>query len=809
MSYAGRNPEPGDGAMDTRVSGGRLAQPDGKAPAARFDASPRVGDASAAASMSLTATVAIFALAFLVPAWPWLSGRVTIPWDAKSQFYPQLEFLATAIARGEWPWWTPNVFAGWPQISDPQSLIFSPLHALLAVVSPAIGLRAFDAVTFAYLFLGGLGVILYFHDRGWHPAGAIVAALAFAFGGACNARLQHTGQVISVCLLPLTLWMLARALERSSWRAGLAAGMLGGLIAIGRDQVALLSLYVLVGYVIAFWVTGPGMRERMRATVKPLGAGAVSGLLVSAVPVIMTALLAARSNRPEFSFEEAGLGALHPVHLLQFAFADLYAAMNPNLDYWAPPSDAWWNAWHSFVYLSQNMPLVYFGALPFLAVVSFGLIRGVAWDREIRVLTIAAGLMLLYSLGSFTPVFHAMYELPFVSLYRRPADATFVLCALMAIISGYLVHRWLTGTVPPARRWQRVAEIATVAGLVGAAFAVAYFVVGIKAAIVPVVTALVFTAAAIGVLALARSTVRHAPAAALALLAVFMAVDLRWNNAPHESTGLPPSTFEALRPNSNDETLRILKSRLAATAGPDRRDRVELIAIAYHWQNISLAQDFDHLFGHNPLRLRWFYDATNVGDTVANPGQRHFSPLYPSYRSTMADLFGVRFIATGVPVEEIDGSLKPGDLNLIARTKDAYIYENPRALPRVMMVTNWRLANFDELTRTGWPSDVDPRTTVLLKRAPPGLPRVSGGEPGTARIVRYANTEVIVEVDSGSDGILLLNDVWHPWWRVSVDGVEKPTCSRPTWCSAPSSCRAASTRCASASTRSSAPCRNC
>src|SRR6185295_1087830 len=141
-------------------------------------------------------------------------------------------------------------------------------------------------------------------------------------------------------------------------------------------------------------------------------------------------------------------------------------------------------------------------------------------------------------------------------------------------------------------------------------------------------------------------------------------------------------------------------------------------------------------------------------------------------RSAMANMFGVRFIATGMPVEEVDASLRPGDLNLIARTKDAYIYENPRALPRVMMVTNWRLADFDELVRNGWPSDVDPHTTALLRRAPPGLPRVSGGEPGTARIVRYANTEVIVEVNSGSDGILLLNDVWHPWWRVSLDGAD-------------------------------------
>ena len=178
------------------------------------------------------------------------------------------------------------------------------------------------------------------------------------------------------------------------------------------------------------------------------------------------------------------------------------------------------------------------------------------------------------------------------------------------------------------------------------------------------------------------------------------------------------------------------------------------------------------MFGHNPLRLRWFYEATHVGDTVAVPSQRTFSPLYPSYRSAFADLLGVRFIATGVPVEQIDSSLKPGDLNLIARTKDAYVYENPRALPRVMLLTDWQLADFDELARSGWPA-VDPRRTVLLKKAPVGFSRAAAvGTPGTARLLRYANTEIVVEVEAPAGGILLLNDVWHPWWRASVDGAD-------------------------------------
>src|SRR5215475_4105569 len=86
---------------------------------------------------------------------PWLSGTVTIPWDAKAQFQPQLSFLARSLAQGQSPLWTPNVFAGWPQIADPQSMLFSPLHLLLAFLDPAMEFRSADAVTFVALFLGG------------------------------------------------------------------------------------------------------------------------------------------------------------------------------------------------------------------------------------------------------------------------------------------------------------------------------------------------------------------------------------------------------------------------------------------------------------------------------------------------------------------------------------------------------------------------------------------------------------------------------------------------------------------------------
>ena len=263
--------------------------------------------------------------------------------------------------------------------------------------------------------------------------------------------------------------------------------------------------------------------------------------------------------------------------------------------------------------------------------------------------------------------------------------------------------------------------------LVAAAVVLAMRVGVLPDAALPILWGLGFCAGAIAALALARRLAARSALAAAALLAAFSVADLAFNHAPNESTGLPPAIYDALRPDTTDETVTLLKSRLKSAVAPDRRDRVELVGIAYHWPNIGLIHDFDQLFGHNPLRLADFVRATAAPDTVAAPDQRQFTPLLPSYRSTLENLFGVRFIATGVPVEQIDSSLKPGDLNLIARTKDAYVYENPRALPRVLLASAWRQADFRKLLQEGgWP-DVDPRRTVLLEQPPQGFTPTAGG----------------------------------------------------------------------------------
>jgi hypothetical protein len=722
------------------------------------------------ADFPLAAAIGLYTIAFLVLASPWLTRAVAIPYDAKSQFYPQLAFLARALAAGQSPFWTPNVFAGWPQIADPQSLIFSPLHFVVAWLDPTPSPWLADVLVFALLYVGGLGIILLFRQRGWHVGGALVAALAFSFGGSAASRIQHVGQIESLAFLPLALWMLARALDRSSWQAGIGAGMFAALIVLGRDQVSLIAIYLLAGFVLWHWLSAADWRACMAASVRPLTAGAVVAAAIVTVPVTLTALLAADSNRPEIGYVFAARGSLHPANLLMLAFAGLFGASDFHREFWGPPGFPWHDAFgQTELFVAQNVGQIYSGALAIVAVLGIGVVRGQLWARDIRFFTVATALTLLYGLGWYTPAFRLMYDLlPGVALYRRPADATFVFGALLSVIAGYLVHRWLSGAVPVARRWQRALEFIIAVVPIAIAVALALRVGTLASAALPILWGIGFAAGAIAALLLARLFNSRSALAAAALLAAFSTYDLAFNHAPNESTGLSPARYDALDPATRDETVTLLKARLKAAAAPDRRDRVELIGVGYHWPNIGLIHGFDHLFGHNPLRLRNFVRATAAPDTVAGPDQRAFTPLLPSYRSTLEDLFGVRFIAIGVPVEQIDSALKPGDLNFVARTRDAYVYENPHALPRVLLAGDWRHANFDDIIQSGgWP-DVDPRRTVLLEK-PPGE-FVPDGAGGSARIVGYRNTEVVVETDAPAPSLLVLNDIWHPWWWACVEG---------------------------------------
>jgi hypothetical protein len=715
------------------------------------------------------AAAAAFAVGWMLFALPWLSGSVTVPYDAKAHFQAQLQFLANALHTGQSPFWTHNVFGGSPQIADPQSLIFSPA-ILLAYLDPAPSFRQLDLYCFGLLALAGLSVLFFFRDRGWHPAGAAIAALATAFGGSSVWRIQHIKQIESFAFFMVTLWLLARALDRKSAASGIFAGLAGCMMIIEPGQVAMLGCYVLIGYTLNYWLSQPRFWLSVKQTLPALLSGGLVATVLAAVPILFSFLFVLDSNRPEFSFKDAVRGSLHPASLLTAAVPNLYSVKG-DAPYWGPGSLEWPADWLS---MSENMGQVYIGAIPLLLLLALGLAKGRLWSAETRFFSVAFVALLIYALGRYTYFFTPVFEyLPGVDLFRRPADATYALGAVASMASGYFLHLLLTGEENLTRK-RSYAVLAAAAGLLVISIGVAAAHSHLALAMRPLLLSAGLLAGGWLALVFAQRYAARYSFATIALLAGFMTLDLSIGNGTSRSTAQPPAQYDELRADTKNDTIAFLRTHLAALPNSVRRDRAEMVGLGFEWPNCSLIHNFDHDLGYNPVRLGAIAEGMGASETVAEAWQRRFTPLFPSYRSLMADMLGLRYIATKQPIETIDKKLKPGDLNLVARSSGGYVYENPRALPRAIFATDWMAADFGRIVATGhWPG-FDPMRTVLLNAMPlqrpafQGLP-VSLSSP--AILLRtYRNTEIQIEVDSPKAGFVVLNDIWHPWWFGSVDG---------------------------------------
>ena len=141
--------------------------------------------------------------------------------------------------------------------------------------------------------------------------------------------------------------------------------------------------------------------------------------------------------------------------------------------------------------------------------------------------------------------------------------------------------------------------------------------------------------------------------------------------------------------------------------------------------------------------------------------RRSFPPI--ARRSPIC--MGLRFIATGVPIEEIDKHYKPGDLEFVARTKDAYVYENTRALPRVLLATCAVARRFraDDRRRRVAGARLSRRPFCSRNRR-----SATTRAPNRARAAERAsaptrNTEIVIDADAPrGGGHVVLNDVCHP-----------------------------------------------
>ncbi len=736
----------------------------------------------------------------------WLFSGTVVPWDSKNHFYPMFRFLGDAFHRGEIPLWNPYHFAGHPSIADPQSLIFTPSMALFALFAPNASMQLFDAVILAHLAFGGFCVLGLCRRWRWHPAGAALAAVIFMLGGAASSRLQHTGMIISYSFFPAAFWCLEIALERLSYRFACLFGVFASLMALGRDQVAFLLCMVLVGrLVFSALHSGQALAYlRARAGVLAVGCGLIGAILFA--PALLTMQFLADSNRPGIAYGVAAAGSLAPVNLITFLAPNFFGSLDQLYDYWGPE----YTTMSQPDWTDRAVDYLFIGTLPILLVLWHGFSGGRLFSRQIRFFMIVLAAAMLYALGRYTPFFALAFDrIPGVSLYRRPADATFIVNIALAFGAGFLLHRYVEVGLPrPVRRLPKwlalsltAATALAIAILVGAGLAFSLREGRVTTSLCQLGLAGGLAIAGAALLYWLKARPRRALAACLFVL--LSAGEILWRNAASALNAEPAerySVFADMKP-SEAAGVEVLRRELAAKAREGDQPRVEILGLGGPWQNASMVLKLENTIGYNPLRIDVYERAVGPGDNAGDPNLRHFPGTFRGYKCHLAALLGLEYLVLDRPLIQLPRQVPRPKAVLIYASDKMYVYKLGKAAPRAYFASEIKPVDGDEVLDDHALPDFDWTREALIDQASLGdlrfvsvgrAPRRSLGEPsgeGSAgvlgqaneapakakvEIVKYSDNSVEIDVAADRAGVVVLHDLFYPGWEARVDGVQEP-----------------------------------
>ena len=732
-------------------------------------------------ALAVACLFAVVALAFA----RWRIDDAVVPWDSKNQFYAFFRFLGDALRHGRFPIWNPYHFAGYPTVADPQSLIFTPSMLLFALIAPDASMPAFDAVIMLHLFVGGVGVLALARRWRWHPQAGFLSALVFTLGGVASSRLQHTGMIVSYAWFPVALWSFQAALDRRSLRMACVAGLAAAAMAVGRDQVAYLLCLALAGAVPRQAFRSGAILAYLRTRLPVLICAGLVTVACMIVPILLTMQFLHDSNRPGIAYGMALEGSLDPINLLTFIAPNVFGSLDKLNDYWGPgAATRAGNDW-----TDRSIDYLFAGTLPALLFVWHGLAGGRVMERGARYFVLLFVAATLYALGRHTPVFSLVFDwMPGVSLYRRPADATFVMNVAFAFCAGYLLHRFIEEGLPrfPLNRvsgWMPPAlTLVATALLIGSGLTFARTADGLGDSIEQVLLSTGTVAVAVLALVVFRSRPRRVLIATL--LVTLTAGELLWRNAASTLNAEPASAYSPYSGLFPDEAkgLAVLRAELAKRKAAGDHPRVEILGLDGAWQNAAMVFKIEDTLGYNPLRIAEYERAVGVAESANDPRLRDFPDTFRGYNSRLASLLGLEYLLLDRPVADMPRAFPRPRATLLFRGAQFFLYrlDNP-VVPRVYVASRVQPVDSDDVVETGTVPEFDTRSEALVDRDAIGLLRdkalasnMSPIEGSTATITDYGDDRVRVALDATHAGVLVLHDIYYPGWTATVDGIATP-----------------------------------
>lgn len=694
----------------------------------------------------------VLALIWFILNAPLLLGRHVLPWDAIDQFYPTVYFNAHSLRHGIAPWWNPHVYSGYPQIADPQGMLFSPLLMAWMLIPSSPGATWFAWGVLLHLLMGGMAVLWILRSFGANAFGSLVGAVVYMAGGVAAARLEHVPIEVSYGYVPVVLLALRYFLARPDWRRGAMLGLSLGALLTQLVQLTYLATLMLFAYGLA------GSAVRFRSYPSAMRWRWSYGLLIAASLCLFLALpqllfslaFTTWSNRDALPLEASLPASLQWRALLSFLNPNTFHALRGNYD--GPGSLV-----EAYFYIGALPSLLIVGAVPAW--------RTTAQRRQLIFFAGVAVVAALYMLGVYGPLYPWLYHwLPGIRLFRRPSDSAYLLNFALALCVGISashvridLRNVRLGLLAASAMWLLVASAMMRAAGVG------WQPTSVMAALVALV-------------ALWQGWRRNtSELRTMAWMLAVIVVDYRCFNLN--------GTF-----NHASDSARYF--RRSATTGFLSRDiqassellppRIEPLDVGPLWDNMVVLGPFSSTQGYNPLRYalydKW-YGARENGNAPRPTTRFNSAP-----DSVMTNLLAVRYL--------VRDSQIPGNVEKRLPLPDSYervyaddrneVWRNTHAYARILTPTSPKLASTNgpspsefaatDFREAVWitPRDLADREQTTLSTA-----QCSGSR---LRIVdsQETPTHVTIHTQGDTPAWLVLSDLDFPGWQATADATELP-----------------------------------
>ena len=383
--------------------------------------------------------LAILVLFWIVFFRDLLTGNAYIFDDFIEQYYPGKFMASVMLSKGIFPFWNPYIFSGMPFFADLQIALMYPFNLILTLFVKNEKLSALaiqNSIIFHYLIAS---VFSYYLARKLNIQGifAFMFSVIFTYSSYMIVHMIHMPLVEAAVWLPAVLFLWLKFGETTNYIYSLLAGLAMAIcILAGYPQVPFFNFFFLAVYILFTVILSikSGNYKIIKYSFTGFLIIGVFTFGLTAFQLLPTLEFIGLSNRATFDYNFAKQGSMHIYDYITLVIPKFFGVWSGNdkigdIQYWSKHQEGPWMFSIANVFMSVLILLIFYPALKYIIK-----------EKKNQVLLYTSVFIIVFSFlfslgGNF--FFHKLvYDfIPFFNRFRNPAHIVYIALISILLIS--------------------------------------------------------------------------------------------------------------------------------------------------------------------------------------------------------------------------------------------------------------------------------------------------------------------------------------------------------------------------------------